>query len=1043
MCYNKTMIKIFDGNTGNFAAEKAILTIKEHGLTQGKHVVIVPDRFAMSVEKEIFDLLDIPGSFNIDVVSFTRLAVKKLKNNAKKCLTKEGAIVLTTNILLRKKDELQFFSLDGNRRSLAKDIYAVIASLRTSRISADTLKKEFNGEGDSLSRKYHDLALIYEEYEKSLDEINNAGDTLTRLATYEKLIPFDKELENTHFYIIGFNSFKGSELSIILELGKYAKSVTIALNGGSGGPNNNLFSKKTIEKFKGLATVERVEKSLPEPIDCIYKTIFSYSKRENQTLNQNDRIQVFKEIAPHSEIRGIALEIKSLIKKGYRYKDIALVTHDDSYKDVIDGVFSRLEVPVFIDRKYPLKETLLSRLIENYIQLNTSGFERKRFYDFATNRLLGFQYSDIESLNDWLMSSNINHSEIIKKDFGKSEPSKNVLKTLDSVLKYIELLPDKFTVSEGIENLRNLTSKIDFSILEKIFSDDGFNDEKLYEINSRAQELLDNEFEEFLRLDDKRQITPKEFLDMVKGAIDSVEISLIPNVADAVFVGTNEESRFFDKKIIFIAGASEGKMPRTSSYHAILPEKDINLFHSKNLEIYPTPLEIIREDKGSLAELLTMATDRIYISYSEYSLLGVPETAGEFFKQIASILGVTEYSKLSDKFVVDGKNLADGLGSKKNAKYELLKSKNAILSDEQKSYFSALKDYLESVGENMETTERPSVNTLGCSFYKDDTIVSKVTGIESFYTCPYKYFLDNVVMVKNKDEGKADRLQVGIIIHNVLEKFFSDFSYSYLNMTKTEIEAKTNQILDEIFDNPEFRYLENKSGEIVKNNLRRESVFNILRLVTAVKHSKYRPKHIEYPFEETIGKEITLKGKIDRVDEYDGKFMILDYKTGSVRDKDATKGLYYGFSLQPYLYAIPFLKEGKTPTGAFYVPINETYSKEEESFRYTGKYTPDEIVLKEIDNRLYDVDGILPESLSFDKERHPVALKNAGFSSTDFKFASDYAQELVKKAVNCFREGYIERKPKDDACEYCQYAGTCTEIKVRKISARNLTDGKF
>ncbi len=1043
------MLKIFDGNTGNYAAEKTILTMRDNDLYEGKHVVIVPDRFAMSVEKEIFDLLDIPGAFNIDVVSFTRLAIKKLGRSVRKCLTKEGAIVLTTNIIIRRKDDLLFFTTDGNKRSLAKDVYAVIASMRTSGISPEDLERAFSDESDAMRRKYHDIALIYADYEEALKTL--ADDTLTRLAAYEKLVPYDEEIKRTHFYVIGFNNFRGNEYRLISALAAHAASVTVALNGGSGGDNNELFSSDTIKRLlrtAGGGTVERIEKKLPYPIDVVYETIFSYSRKH---VVDNGRIELFKEIAPHSEIRAAGLEIKRLIAQGYRYRDIAVVTRDDSYRDVVDGVFHRLDIPLFIDRKYPLRETLLSGLLESYLALETSGTERRRLFDFASNPLLGIPYEDIENLNDILSAHNINYGRIAATDY--SVYGEEIEATVKKIFSYYESFPDRFTATEGVEIIRRLIDKLDGDAVERLFGEDGIADERLYEINSRAEELLNAELDEFVRLDDGRRLNVKELSDMLKGAVESVEVSLIPNVVDAVFVGADEESRFFDKKVIFIVGATDGKMPAGVAYHAILPERDVSTFEKNALTIYPTPMETLRENKGALAELLTMATDKVYVSYSEYSLDGKQQIPGEFFNQLAFILRVGSPKRLSEKFSSEG--LTATLGSVANARYEVLKHKSAALTAEEENFYNRLREYLENRGVDFGREYKKSPESLGEPLFrdKDGVYYTGVTEVERFFLCPYRHFLEYGLKAKRRAEGEADGIETGNILHAILERFFRATMGRIDSLDDSEAVKIADAASAEVLSRPEYDYLRGEDGDAVRDNMKREARSNILRLVEAIRHSSYRPRYVEYGFglEEPVGdSKVVLRGKIDRADFFGDKFFVIDYKTGKADGKEATSGLYYGLNLQLYLYLLPFIKKGYVPTGAFYVPINEDYGEEDKSgLKYIGKLTADENILKELDDRVSGEDGkvvsgALPTTLRYSAKKNLwYATKNSDFKAEDFGYAATYAEEMVKSAVKAFGDGYIAKRPADKACDYCPYSLLCEEKLVRKIAGKKLENGGF
>ena len=50
--------------------------LREQNDLKNNHIFIVPDRYTLSVERDICDILYPDGAFNVDVSSFTRLAQK-------------------------------------------------------------------------------------------------------------------------------------------------------------------------------------------------------------------------------------------------------------------------------------------------------------------------------------------------------------------------------------------------------------------------------------------------------------------------------------------------------------------------------------------------------------------------------------------------------------------------------------------------------------------------------------------------------------------------------------------------------------------------------------------------------------------------------------------------------------------------------------------------------------------------------------------------------------------------------------------------------
>ncbi len=1050
------MLKIFTSNTGNNAAHLVMEQLKKNNLSGSNHIVIVPDRFAMSVEKEIFEYLGLEGAFNIDVVSFTRLAIKNLEGKDKQCLTKEGGVVLMSAVLLQEKDNLKFYRRLVGKRELAKDLYAVIASLRSSRITPQRIREVFASKASNLKDKYEDVAHIIEVYEEKLETIK--GDSLTRLNRFEEKILTSETIKGSDVYVMGFDAFKGNEYDIISKLARTAKSVNIALNiGEDGAYNSHLFSIKEVKKLARELGGEVVRETRPlkEEIAEVYRNVFSFSEKK---LPPSTHVRLHKEPTTYDEVKGIALEILSLIRQGYRYIDVAVVVHDDSLKPIIEDIFTRLNIPLYVDKKYALKDTLVARLVDTALNTLTSGIERDKLLAFAKNPLLGIPYEDIENLNDYILRHNLNYQYLENTTFVEAD----VEATRRLILDKLPKVKGTFKVREGVEVVRSLYEDIDEKVYLSLYGTDGVYPNKIVEnINRRAATLLDQELDEFCNLIGDEVVTLEDFYQMIKGGIESVEISLIPNVIDAVFVGTNSDSRFFDKKVIFIAGAVDGVMPISPSYHAIMPERDVAIMEQNDLYVYPTPLETIRRDKGGLAELLTTATDRVYVSYAQFSVSGAKQNAGELFKQLEYMFGYAGEGKkkkigsLSQKY---RENNAESLGNVNNAYYEYLRKRHQ--EGVSSEYLTALKDYLEKEGYPVEEKVSGEVRLeVPLSFYlsnRDGRYDVYPTQIEQFYKCPYRHFLKYGLSLKEQEKGDADARIIGIFLHEVLEKFFVATKNKLKSMTDEEVKALAEKIADEVASSDDYAHLNNDpKNQKLLSDVKKEGVENILRMIPQIKTSSFTPTFFEYKFVDgdlgvkIDGQDVRIKGTVDRVDVCDDKFFVVDYKTGSVRDKDKTNRLYYGTNLQLYLY-ISALRDidGKTPVGAFYLSVSSGYEKDGDNVsRFVGKISTDEEVLRLMDNGLaFDgnkvVTTALPSTLTVSKNGID-AKKNAGFSKEDFVFAADYAKKMVKQALEYMLEGYVAKHPIGGSCDYCEYKALCKDAKVRKEHSQNIEGGAF
>jgi ATP-dependent helicase/DNAse subunit B len=302
------MLKTFGGNTTEKAALAVIDELKARNTQGSQHIVIVPDRMTLAVEVKIFERLGIKAAFNIDVVSFSRLAAKEQKGSQPEFLSKNGTVLLLHKIMREHREELALYGRYAGSISFAKELFAVIAELRD---NGYTPADVAGIAGD----KFRDIALLYQKYQSTVEA--KYRDTSTRLDALTHSIKNSERIRSSDVYLIGFAQFSAKQKEILAELEKYAKSVSVA--------------KCEMRNVKcGMA---------------------------------DNKITLARARSIYEEIRVTAQKVKELLSAGARYKDIYILQCDPSSQRITRDVLLSEGIPVNFDVKYPLSHTVLARLI--------------------------------------------------------------------------------------------------------------------------------------------------------------------------------------------------------------------------------------------------------------------------------------------------------------------------------------------------------------------------------------------------------------------------------------------------------------------------------------------------------------------------------------------------------------------------------------------------------------------------------------------------------------------------------------------------------
>ncbi|MEA1994819.1 MAG: PD-(D/E)XK nuclease family protein [Campylobacterota bacterium] len=176
------------------------------------------------------------------------------------------------------------------------------------------------------------------------------------------------------------------------------------------------------------------------------------------------------------------------------------------------------------------------------------------------------------------------------------------------------------------------------------------------------------------------------------------------------------------------------------------------------------------------------------------------------------------------------------------------------------------------------------------------------TSINDFLFCPYKFYLKNVMSIPEprKWKGEMEAVDYGVVVHDALKKIYQKGkSWSELKqLFEKELLSKAAIFYDEWRMKMYIKKFENFFNEEKK---RFNEGWKIKKLEMRRK-AEYRLKN------DTL---IKIKGTIDRIDERDGEYAILDYKTGYIK-KTYIKKKNELVNVQLPFYALLLDKTGYT-----------------------------------------------------------------------------------------------------------------------------------
>ncbi|MGI5841915.1 MAG: PD-(D/E)XK nuclease family protein [Christensenellales bacterium] len=1005
-----------------------------------ENVVIVPDRFSLLSELAIFNQHKTSSVFNTNVMPISRLATSLLEKIGKKIdiVTKEEEGFLIRRSI-QKTSHLFKVLPQTTSVGLCEEVASTIAQLKANKVAVENLKNtQF---GQFLQDKLDDIMLIYAEYEALLGEKADSGRILEVFDQNIENIAF---LQNMNLFFVGFDSFTTQIFELIKKLKKYVPQIVVGAFYHFNSNNKKVFELDVYEKFNTFKKEEGFEiietaSTLPAVFDFAHKNVLSRSK---ENLEINEEIKLFSYENPKQEIEFTLKEIASLIKEeGLRYSDFAIATQNlERQKNALELALKKFDLSYYLDTSYSFSKTPLGEFVLLFLNLILKQFDKNALKGFLGSIFVGLSfneraemfnlldkyltfYNDLKTLEKVVVSQDREVYQKFRKYFFKFNAYREKLFKAKTIFDFVNFI-NEFLEDFEVEKVCEVNAL-------KLSAEGQLKEEKIFlQLYSKCTQSL-NSLNAYLQ---DEEVSADEFYDLLKNSFESKKVSTVPMSGDCIFVGETTTSFFPKVKHLFVLGASYSSVPQKLEDKGILNDKNLEEME-REIKVSPKVQTINKRNKFKLLNLFAIPEKTLTISYSAVGDGEENNTPSVLMKDLEKIFKyrnenlkiVSRTSLLQNLSEIDQmisiekhaintgilkefllKNFDNKMYKKKfvNSVYNVLKQEDKFSESE----LNLLKrEY-----------ELPKIKNARQLFFKVGN--TKVSQLEAYFKSPFMHFLSYGLKLQENETSDISKLEIGNFLHFVAEEFLTRNVQTIKVLTEEEIAQQAKQIALEAKKKESFyKFFINFENKTLFKLLQEEAITLCVNLALQQKNSRFTPKH----FEKAINQEnyfekanLSLRGRVDRIDEFGNGFVIYDYKSGKVELN--AKLIYTGEKIQLLIYADIYARQtGKTAMGVFYFPIKNSFDqKNEKKMRGLFNLDPDNVLnldtsLNYENNKSEFVAGL---GISTDQKyikNNQIVPHNHKLSKS-FYSAISYAKKVCENALEEILQGNIAMNEKEN-----------------------------
>jgi ATP-dependent helicase/nuclease subunit B len=1055
-------------------------------------LLLAPKQTTYQLERLLLADPALPGYARLHILSFERLAffiLEQLQKAAPQMLDEEGRVMVLRGLLARQRERLKLFRASARLTGFAQHLSLALRELQRQQLTPESLLAlaEQARPAAGLSLKLQDLAMLLREY---LDWLGAHG-----LQDAEHLPDFATEtMRAAHapfqlggIWVDGFTEMSPQELDLLAEILPRAPRATVTfcldhvptenISWLSHWSSVRQMYQRCRDKIAGLPGCRVATELLPRDAkrgrfrdSAVLRHLEEHwadpraAKPWSGALEQSLRVATCDN--PEAEVTLAAREVLRFVRAGGRYREITVLARRlEDYHAAIATIFSRYEIPVFLDRREPVSHHPLAELTRNAVRTLIYSWRHDDWFAALKTGLVPADDTDIDRLENEALARGWNGTVWQKLiTIPGDEPLQQWVEGLRrKIVAPFNQLALNFARHANRPNgpqlavaLREFWRELDVEETLRRWSEDAAGPQP---VHLTVWEQMTAWLENVERAFAGDAMPLREWLPILEAGLAGLSVGVIPPTLDQVLVGAIDRSRNPDIRMAIILGMNETVFPAPPESSVLLTEPDRVELERRGVALANHRRQLGRERFYSYIAC-TRARERVVLTCSRADADGKTLNPSPFLGHLRRL-----FPRLEFEAVHGAPDWRDSEHAGEMIAPLLRAGGPGKLLDDLPA-LASLREQLQELTVAPAETLSPA---LAARLYGPELRTS-VSRMEQFAACPFKFFVHSGLRAEERKRFELDARNQGNFQHDVLAAFHLQLQKEkkrWRDLEPREARERIRTLAAVMAVSFQDGLLQATDESRFTARMLTETLEDFVETLIGWMRQQYEfdPSAAELPFgDDTFppwvvdlgdGRKLLLHGRIDRVDlcrrPADGDSalcVVVDYKS-SQRQLDPLL-MKNGLQLQlpAYLNVLRHWPDPRgifgvgrlVPAGVFYVNLrgqyergknrDETLAGAEEArkhaYQHTGRFDAQDLRL--LDNR--------PDAVKGDQFKY--ALKKDGslsqasreaMESGEFIALLDGVEENLKRMGRAIYAGEAKvdpyRKGKIAACDQCDYKAIC------------------